>query len=192
MPTNKYANTKDFLNTISQVESSGGQNTNGKVLKHGIHAGTSAIGQYQLMPNTVKELINRRRQDNTITGEMADVDQMSPQDMKAYIEANPDFENDLANGLAKRVLQRQMGDEDKAAYSWKMGHNLNPAEITPDKMYNSSTPGGDYVEKFKRIKNQMNKTQKQDQDENDTQDQQNSDDSEDNLTDGNQESVQKN
>src|SRR5271165_5383186 len=186
MPTNKYANTKDFLEKIMQLESSGGQNTNHRQMQSGIQSGTSAIGRYGLMPNTIKELINSRRQNNTATEEMADVDRMSPKDMKAYVEANPDFEDELASGLAKKVLQRQMGDEDKAAYSWTMGHNLNPSEITPDKMDDDSTNGGQYVEKFRRIKNQMNKTQNQDQDENDKQDEQNSDDNKEDLTDGNE------
>src|SRR5271165_3052501 len=128
MPTNKYANPKNFLKTISQLESSGGKNTQGEEIQHGIQAGTSAIGQYQMMPNTVKEIINRRRQDGTITQPLQDLDGMNTHEMKAYIEANPDVEEELAQSLATRVLQKQMGDEDRAAFAWHQGHNLSPEE----------------------------------------------------------------
>lgn len=156
MPTNKFATTKDFLDKVSQLESSGGKNVNGRMVKSGIQAGTSAIGKYQMMPNTVKQLINQRRQNGTITSDMHDLDQMNPREMKAYIEANPEIEEDLAKGLATNVLRKQMGDEDKAAYAWKMGHNLGPNDISEDKMNDPSTAGGQYVDRFRKIKSQLN------------------------------------
>lgn len=155
MPTSKYANPGEFLQRIMQIESSGGKNTNHPEMESGIQAGTSGIGRYGLMPNTVKELINRRRQAGTMTPELQDLDQMAPRDMKAHIEANPDIEDDLAKSLATKVLQKQMGDEDKAAYSWTMGHNLNPDDISTEKMEDQSTKGGQYVNKFRRIKEQL-------------------------------------
>jgi hypothetical protein len=164
MPTNRFANTKDFLSKISQLESSGGKNTDHPEMESGIQAGTSAIGKYGLMPNTVKQLINHRRENGTITSDLHDLDQMSPRDMKAHIEANPELEEDLAGGLAKQVLQRQQGDEDKAAYSWTMGHNLGPNDISDDKMNDDSTKGGQYVDKFRRIKDQMDNEPAQSED----------------------------
>lgn len=171
MPTNKYATPGNFLKTISQLESSGGKNINGPVVQHGIQAGTSAIGQYQMMPNTVKEIINRRRQAGTITQEMQDLDGMNPHEMKEHIEANPELEQELAESLATKVLQNQMGDEDKAAFAWHQGHNLKPEEISTQKLNNMDSVGGQYVDRFRRIKDQMAQPQPDEADQDsDTQD----------------------
>jgi hypothetical protein len=168
MPTNKYATPGPFLDAISQIESSGGKNMDHPMLQHGLQQGTSAMGKYALMPNTVKEIINRRRQAGTMTTDLSDLDQMSPQDMKTKIEGDPELEDELAKSLAVRVLQRQLGDEDKAAYSWTMGHNLSPHDIPDDKLNDMSSKGGQYVDKFRRIKDQMNQQPPVDQEQQDS------------------------
>lgn len=155
MPTNKYANPKNFLKTISQLESSGGQDTDHPEIRSGLQAGTAAMGRYGLMPNTVKEIINKRRQEGTITQPIQDLDGMNPHEMKTAIEANPDLEDDLANSLAMKVLRNQMGDEDKAAYSWHQGDNLKSEDISTQKLNDSNSAGGQYVQKFRRIKDQL-------------------------------------
>ena len=66
--------------------------------------------------------------------------------MKVYIEKNPDIEEKLARSLASHVLQRQDGDEEKAAYSWLYGHNLSPRKI--EKMDYQDEP---YVKKYKKL-----------------------------------------
>jgi len=147
----KTLNTKEFLKRISQLESSGGQNTDHPVVQSGIQEGEQAIGQYALMPNTVRELINRRRlQGNEISPELQNIHKMPSPDMKKYIEENPNIEDDLANQLATKVIQGQVGDEDRAAYSWKMGHNLTPDRITDEKL--NTNP---YVQKYRNLKNLM-------------------------------------
>lgn len=152
MPQAKYGYPNDFLKKIEQIESSGGTNTQHPMLQHGIQAGTAAIGRYGLMPNTVREIVNRRRQDGTMTQDLQDLDQIPPERIKAHIEANPGLEDDLARTLATHVLRRQLGDEDKAAYSWHQGHNLDPSEITHGQLNDPSSVGGDYVNKFRRVK----------------------------------------
>lgn len=139
-------NNNKFLRTISQLESSGGTNTQHEAMQTGIQAGTTAIGKYGLMPNTVKELINRRQVRGTSTPELQELGQMPPDKMKTYIEANPQLEEELANELATKVITRQQGDPEKAAYSWKMGDNLKPDDISDDDLNNSQ-----YVQKFKRV-----------------------------------------
>lgn len=150
---------KRFLNTISQLESSGGQNTQHEPMTSGIQAGTTAIGQYGLMPNTVKELVNRRRVRGTSTPELQDLADMDPQRMKVYIEGNPGLEQQLADELATKVITRQEGDPERAAYSWKQGDNLKPDEITDDQL--NASP---YVQKFRRLNDMMNKPQEDQQD----------------------------
>lgn len=164
MPTNKYANPKNFLKTISQLESSGGKNMDYPEVESGIQSGTSAMGQYGLMPNTVKEMINKRRQAGTMTPELQELDGMNPHEMKAHIEANPDLEDQIAKSLALKVLHNQMGDEEKAAYSWTMGDNLSPDDISKEKMNDQSSAGGRYVDKFRRIRDQLAPSQPSNQD----------------------------
>ena len=145
-----------------QLESSGGTNTNHPTVQNGLQAGTTAIGKYGLMPNTVKELINQRRQTGTMTPELQDLDNMSPDDMKSYIEKNPDLESQFANSLATKVIHKQGGDEDRAAYSWKYGDNL-----TPDQIPNEVLQSNPYVQKFKRVGDLLNQQKQQSQDQQD-------------------------
>jgi hypothetical protein len=166
MPTNKYANPRNFLKTISQLESSGGKDLEHPTMQEGIQAGTSAIGKYGLMPNTVKEIINNRRNNGAMTQQLQDLDGMNPKEMKEYIEANPDVEDELANTLALKVLRNQMGDEDKAAFAWHQGDNLKPEDISTQKLNDTNTVGGKYVEKFRRIKDQLTQPQPENQDDN--------------------------
>lgn len=167
MPQTKYGYPNKFLENISQIESSGGTNYAHPELQHGIHAGTSAIGRYGLMPNTVKELINHRRLNGTMTPELQDLDQMHPDQIKTHLEANPHIEDQLAQSLATHVLRRQLGDEDRAAYSWHQGHNKQPGEITSGQINDPSTAGGEYVDKFRKIKEQINKRKPASSDEDD-------------------------
>lgn len=142
---------KDFINKIMQIESSGGKDLAHKEMQHGIHEGHRAIGRYGLMPNTVKELINRRRIQGTMTPELQDLDQLSPEEMKVRLESNPELEQQFAEQLGNKVIRQNVGEEDKAAYSWNMGHNLPSSEITSEKLEQSP-----YVEKFRKLKGIMN------------------------------------
>lgn len=157
MPT--PPNIQQFLNQIEQVESSGGTNTNHPVITaNNLQQGTRAIGRYGLMPNTVRELVNRRRIRGTVSPDMLDVANMPPEQMKSYIEANPEMEDQFANDLANHVIQRQGGDTDKAAYSWIQGHNLSPDQITPEVLDQSP-----YVQKFRRLTPLLDKSSDDDQ-----------------------------
>ena len=156
MPT--PPNIQKFLQKIETIESSNGQNTNHPVITApNLQQGTSAIGRYGLMPNTIRELVNRRRLRGTASPDMMDLSQAPPEVIKARLEASPELEDQFANDLANHVIRRQEGDPDKAAYSWQMGHNLTPDEITPDQL-NSS----DYVNKFRRLGPMIDKYQSND------------------------------
>lgn len=162
MPNSKYGHPDEFLKKIMEIESSGGTNFAHPQLQRGIHAGSSAIGRYGLMPNTVKEVINRRRLEDTMTPDLQDLDNMPPDQMKQYLESRPDLEDDLAKGLATHVLRKQQGDEEKAAYSWHQGHNLSPQDIKREQMNDPNTAGGNYVNKFRRVKQLLIKPTKVD------------------------------
>ena len=57
----------NFLEAIAGVESSGGVNFNHPTIKTGIHKGQRAAGTYGLMPNTVKEVVNRMRLEGNVS-----------------------------------------------------------------------------------------------------------------------------
>lgn len=137
-----------FLNLISQIESSGGKNTEHPVMEKGIHAGEQAIGQYGLMPNTVDELLNRAKRSGTMTVEMQKMGR-EPASMKAEIEGDPEVEGALAKQLAEKVLSK-FPNQDMAAYSWNKGHNMTPEQVAGHDFENDP-----YVVKFKKIKQSL-------------------------------------
>lgn len=117
-----------FLDAISQIESSGGKNINHPISNAPIHRGEQAVGQYGLMPNTIQEMANRSGGRGP-----ASVAPGSPQ------------EQQVANQLADKVLNR-FQDPNMAAYAWHSGHNLTPKQIQ-DRGYESDP----YVQKFQKI-----------------------------------------
>ena len=139
-----------FLRKIAQIESSGGKNFNHREMESGMHKGHRAIGSYGLMPNTVKEVINRMRLEGNLNPDLEALQQMEAAQMKEAVEANPAHEREMAEYLANRVLNRQGGDDEKAAYSWEQGHNL-----TPDKIEQRDYKNADYVKKFIKLKNML-------------------------------------
>lgn len=145
----EQARLENFLKTISQIESSGGKDFSHDEIQSGIHKGHRAAGRYGLMPNTVHEVLNRMRFQGDLPEDLNRMYQMEPQELKKYIEHNPEIENKLASQLGKKVLERQGGDEEKAAYSWFQGHNLTPQEIE-ERGYDEH----DYVKKYRKYRGQ--------------------------------------
>jgi hypothetical protein len=137
---------KSFLKNISQVESSGGTNYNHQLIQKGIHKGHKAIGRYGLMPNTVVEVLNRMKMNGTLTPELQQLKGLDADTLKQTLETKPELEDQIAENLADRVLERQQ-DEDKAAYSWHQGHNLSPDRINQKKYQEH-----DYVKKYNEYK----------------------------------------
>ena len=99
------------------LESSGGQNVNHKPTK----SGDTAVGQYGLMPKTVKEMANRRRLDN-----MADEQDMLILNPKTDVQSllqDPAVQEKYAQEIASRLLNKTGGDMRLAATEWLYGHN---------------------------------------------------------------------
>jgi hypothetical protein len=129
------------------IESSGGQDTNHDEISSGIHEGDSAYGQYGLMPNTIQELVNRKRLEGPLNSEYKKIYKEDPDYTKAVLHGNPELEKALATQMAERLLQRTGGDEEKAAYGWNMGHNTPVDQITPEKLDKTQ-----YIKKFRELK----------------------------------------
>lgn len=142
-PQYEQLQNEDFLKIISMIESSGGKNFDHPEIESGIHEGHRAAGRYGLMPNTMQEIANRMAQEGKLSSEIQNITNLPPDQMKAAIEQNPMYEQQMAEYLAGKVLERQHGDEEKAAYSWFQGHNLTPKEIE-ERGYKDH----DYVKKF--------------------------------------------
>lgn len=134
---------KKFLEAISKIESSGGQNTDHPVMQQGIHKGQAAIGRYGLMPNTVDELIASEKINLPIEQQRI-IKGLSPQEKKELLESNPDIEQAIAESMARKVGNRFGNDPDKMAYSWNQGHN-----IPSDDPRLQALDEHDYVKKFK-------------------------------------------
>ena len=139
-----------LLDVIRRLESTDGQNVEHKTMESGLHQGSSAIGEYGLMPNTVREIANRARKDKSLTPEMDMVSRMPEEAMKNHLNANPHIQRQFAEKMARRLMEKHMGSEEKVAEAWLKGHNI-PTEKLTDEQLNSS----DRVKKFKEERMKM-------------------------------------
>jgi hypothetical protein len=139
---------KNFLSTISMNESSGGKNINHKKMQSGIHAGDSAIGQYGLMPNTIKEMTGRMGQDHPLSR----YSKMNSKAIAQNIKKNPKHEQEIATFMANHLFDKHGGDEGKAAYSWNQGHNLSPEHFEGQ---HKDYANHDYVKKYNQHKQSL-------------------------------------
>lgn len=136
---------KKFLEAIKAIESSGGQNTNHKEIKSGIHKGHRAIGSYGFMPNTVDELISSEEIELPLELQK-DLKKMSPERKKRFIEQNQSVEDELANVMARKLSKQYAGDKSKMAYAWNQGHNIPSDDPRFEKAQDH-----DYVKKFLEV-----------------------------------------
>ena len=137
---------RQFLDMMSQLESSGGINTKHREISSGIHKGQRAVGNYGLMPNTIREMYKRMGKDaDPRLKEIVDNSQ-DDQMLANSIAADPELENVVAGKLYDRVNERFGGDQEKMNYAWQYGHNLSPSKLTSDKLENDRT------EKFRLLK----------------------------------------
>lgn len=143
---------KEFLDKIRMIESSGGIDTDHETMQSGIHKGSSAYGQYGLMPNTIREFAKRVRMAKENNPDAISLEKSEDELIKQKLQENPELEQYFAQKVAEHVLKRQAGDEERAAYSWNQGHNLPSERITPEKLETS-----EYVKKFRNLKNMLAK-----------------------------------
>ena len=152
-----------FLNNIRQIESSGGKDTNHKTMEEGIHKGTAALGDYGLMPNTIREIARRvKSRDNKLS---LDPEFSGDPDVERY--SNPDIpDEEVSSAYAKdprlqlrtarylrELLRTRHGDDrEKMAFGWNMGHN------TPtDRIASEDLETNPYVTKFRNLRGIMKK-----------------------------------
>jgi hypothetical protein len=149
---------EEFLNKIAMLESSGGINTDHKMMESGIHKDTKAVGTFGIMPNTAQEIGRRvKRRDHRLNLakefqgdpeiEMFADPNTTPAQIQEMLDANPELANRTARYFKQLVNTRFQGDPDKMAYAWHHGHN-NPDQVTPENLEQS-----EYVKRFRNLRN---------------------------------------
>ena len=123
-----------FLWSIMQLESSGGKN-----LKHKV---SDVIGRWGIKKPTINEMLDRAGAN--LPAHLGGLRHMDAGQTAAHFKQNPQSELDIARMLASHVLKRHKGDTQKAAYSWRHGHNLQSHDIPSGALQNSG-----YVRQFK-------------------------------------------
>lgn len=141
----RQAKIDNFLKTISMNESSGGKNLNHKKMTSGIHAGDSAIGEYAFMPNTVKNIANTLDEKHPLRN----YSKMSNQKIAQQLGKNPKHQRELAEHLANKLHDRFGGDENKMAYAYNQGHNLQPSHFENE---HKDYLNHEYVQKYNKNK----------------------------------------
>lgn len=128
---NRALHLKKFLEKISQLESSGGRDLAHKEMGHSMHEGTSAVGEYGLMPLTAKDIARGSGLD--------EVANMETEAVQAKLAQDPELAKRLAETMASKLLNKN--SEDVAAYKWLHGQYSKPSK---EELANS-----DRVKKFK-------------------------------------------
>lgn len=138
--TNLDKKTQKFLQVISQLESSGGQNVDHTTMKSGIHANDAAFGSYGLMPNTIQDVAKRLSRLNKLDPDTQPLETLDKEQYGEYLRSNPVAEQKVADFLARNLLARMGGDELRSAYAWHNGSNLQPQDITDETLQNHFYP----------------------------------------------------
>ncbi|MEO0271687.1 MAG: hypothetical protein ABIM30_01185 [candidate division WOR-3 bacterium] len=114
---------KEILKKVlSDLESSGGTNTDHKTVEKGIHEGHTAFGTFGLMLNTAKEMVNRKKIKDK--KDLQILDMSSDDEYHKFMSNNPDKYNEYVNRLVDHVWTRSEEDIPIAATMWHYGHNL--------------------------------------------------------------------
>lgn len=139
-----------LLEAIKANESSGGQNLQHIPITRGVNAGDTALGQYGMTPNTMREMLNRNPQNPYSDIKNIDLSNLYKNETNGIIpealKRSPvGIEGETARNLAEYALKKQQGDERQAIASWLMGHNT-PANKMGE-VIGRSPAAQEYVEK---------------------------------------------
>jgi hypothetical protein len=156
----------EFLYKISGLESNFGKNTDHKVVQSGVHEGTSAIGKFGIMPNTVKDVVKKYKNrdvtdlgkilpNNVIISQLEQLKDLNEDQIKELMVKDPTIERTIARLLAKDIAFKQDNDPDRMAFNWFHGSNLTKNDITDDRLNKSV-----YVNKFRKLREQIRNNNK--------------------------------
>jgi hypothetical protein len=115
-----------FLARISHLESSGGKNTQHKSIDYGLHSGTTAIGEYGLMPLTARDIARKSKNAFLFT-----LRNRGAADIANLLSEDKEMAKEVARECAQRLYRRFRGDEARMAWAWRMGPNREPEYTHP-------------------------------------------------------------
>ena len=112
---------QNILRSISQVESSGGKDTQHAMLpKNSIHRGERAFGSYGLTPLLIRETAGKHAD---ILEQHPNLNKLRGQEMLDYMQKNPKLEHEIASRHYDRLSKKFGHDPNKIGYAWLNGIN---------------------------------------------------------------------
>ena len=135
------------LNSIAQIESTGGKNKQHQKTTVGLNAGDTAGGSTGLMPKTIFDAVSH---DKNLGKKYGHVLSMKPDEVTQQINANPSMENEIANSHWAHIDKVFGKDHARKAYAWRNG--ITAAKTASD-LDVSNHP---YVKKFLALRAQGN------------------------------------
>lgn len=116
----KPANVKDrILNSIIQVESSGGKNVkHDRLPASGIHQGARAYGKYGLTPVLIRETAKKHKD---LMQKHPKLHTLKGQELHEYMQSNPGLEDKIASKHYDRLSKHFGHDPAKIGYAWLNG-----------------------------------------------------------------------
>jgi hypothetical protein len=106
-----------MLNTIAQVESSGGKFANHRSLG-GLHGGEKAYGKYGLTPAVIRETI---KMHGDLRSKYNKATKLDGDDLHHYMQDNPGLEDAIAQKHLQRLEHHFGQDPAKLGYAWLSG-----------------------------------------------------------------------
>lgn len=116
-----------LLEAVSFNESSNGKNTKHEASDYGVQKGSKAVGQYGLMPNTIREMLNRNPNPaydylRNATDEELQAAIKTP----TALQSSPKgLERDTAENLARLLINKHGDNLDNILAGWNAGHNAS-------------------------------------------------------------------
>lgn len=117
-----------FKKLISFLESSGGTDTDHKTMASGMHKGTSAMGEYGMMPNTAQQMAKTNIRDNKNTPLDDVVANIDPSQVEEVLSDNPNKTKEYVKAYMDKVLNSSDSMKD-ASTKWMTGPNASDATV---------------------------------------------------------------
>jgi len=113
-------NKDQILDAIKTVESSGGKDTNHKVVNSGLNAGTRSSSAYGVMPITAKDIISKNKNLKAKYGHLLD---MKGDEFHQEYHKDPDLDRTIASHYYDKSAKLFGNDPHKIGYSWLNGRS---------------------------------------------------------------------
>lgn len=120
---------ENFKKLMGMLESTNRDDVVHRTVATGPQAGTTAIGKYGQMPNTIENLASRNVRDDQATPLDMLLKGATPDQITQIMKDNPAKQQDYASQLSEDVLDKSNNDVPAAAAGWLYGHNLSADQM---------------------------------------------------------------